>query len=231
MKLTSNEKELVLEFFNGFQKAGSTLYQNIELEHISQNLEDGCVVDLELEEAPRDLFWEPRTLLEWIKSSIDGNSAIDKFFNFSNMKMVFNYSTPEEYGENYHIVFASEDDGLFISLTGNMGEYSDENYDARADISFDFKSSKENTQNRLLSIVGSTISSFALTFQSKMNEATQNLPAGLKTQAQHIMMKEFSEIECLKPVLAEKSRQELMSHVENHVEDIGSSPKIKSRKV
>lgn len=231
MKLTSKEKELVLEFFNGFQKSGNNLYQNIEIGHISEDLEDGSVVDLELEEAPRDLFWEPATLLEWIKSSINENAEIAQFFNFSNMKMVFNYSAPEEYGEEYHIVYASDDDGLFISLTGNMGEYSDENYDARADISFDFKSSKEHTQNRLLSIVGNTISSFASTLQSKVNAATQNLPAGLKTQAQHIIMEEFLKTECLKPVLAEKSRQELMSHVENHVEDLGSTPKAKSRKV
>lgn len=231
MNLTPNEKELVLEFFNGFQKAGKSLYQNIELEHITEDLENGSVVDLELDEAPRDLFWEPETLLKWIKSSIDGNSAIDQFFNFSHMKMVFQYSTPEEYGEDYHIVFASEDNGLFVSLIGNMGEYSDENYDARADISFDFKSSKENTQNRLLKIVANTISNFASTLQSKMNGATENLPAGLKTQAQHIMIEEFLKTECLKPVLAEKSRQELMSHVENHVEDIGSTPKAKSRKV
>lgn len=207
------------------------MYQNIEVGHISEDLEDGCAVDLELDEAPRDLFYEPETLLEWIKSSINGNTEIDQFFNFSNMKMVFNYSSPEEYGEEYHIVFASEDDGLFISLNGEMGEYSDENYDARANICFDFKSSKEHTQNKLLNIVSNTISSFANTLQNKVNAATQNLPAGLKTQAQHIIMEEFLKTECLKPVLAEKSRQELMSHVENHVEDLGSVPKAKSRKV
>lgn len=231
MKLTSDEKNLVLEFFKGFQRSGERLYQNITLDHISEDLENGSIVDLELEEAPRDLFWDPKTLLEWLQSAIDGNVEISQFFNFSNMKMVFNCSTPEEYGEGYHIVYASEDDGLFVSLTGNMGEYSDENYDARADIRFEFKSSKEHTQNQLLSIVSNTIGSFASELQSKVNGATQNLPAALKAQAQHIMMEEFSKIECLKPVLAEKSRQELMSHVENHVKDVGSAPKTKSRKV
>lgn len=231
MKLTSDEKNLIVEFFKGFQKSGERFYQNIALDHISEDLENGSIVDLELEEAPRDLFWEPKTLLEWLESAIDGNAKIAQFFNFSNIKMVFSCSTPEEYGEDYHIIYASEDDGLFISLTGNMGQYSDENYDARADIRFEFKSPKEHTQNRLLSVVSNTISGFASELQSKVNEATQNLPAGLKTQAQYIMIEEFSKIECLKPVLAEKSRQELMSHVESHVEDVGSAPKAKSRKV
>ena len=215
MDLTSNEKQLILNFLNEFQKNGKDLYQEIDLDNVQNDLDSGSILEIELYDAPRDLFYDSKTFLNWIQSSVEENSETAQFFNLSGIQKVFSNSGNDGDGDSYHFIFASEEDGLFVSLSGSMGEYCDENYDATAYISFDFKSSKENTHQRLLKTVSNTVREFAATLQSKVDEATADLPASLKQQAQHIMLEEFSKIECLHPVLVEKSRQELMSHVES----------------
>lgn len=228
MDLSANEKQLVLNFLNEFQKNGKDFYQDIDLENVKDDLESGSELEIELYEAPRDLFYDPDTLLNWIKSSVEKNGETAKFFNVSALKQLFSNSGNDGDGDSYHFIFASEQDGLFISLAGGMGEYCDENYDATAYISFDFKSSQENTQQRLLKTVANTVKEFAAALQSKVNGVTSDLPATLKQQAQQIMLEEFSQIECLQPVLVEKNRQELMSHVDSVV----PTPKTKKlRKV
>lgn len=211
MDLTSNEKQLILNFLNEFQKNGKDLYQEIDLDNVQNDLDSGSILEIELYDAPRDLFYDSKTFLNWIQSSVEENSETAQFFNLSGIQKVFSNSGNDGDGDSYHFIFASEEDGLFVSLSGSMGEYCD----ATAYISFDFKSSKENTHQRLLKTVSNTVREFAATLQSKVDEATADLPASLKQQAQHIMLEEFSKIECLHPVLVEKSRQELMSHVES----------------
>lgn len=226
MELNSNEQQMVWNFLTEFQKNGKDLYQEINLDDAKNDLENDSILELELYEAPRDLFYDEKTLLKWIQSSVEENGEIAKFFNLSEIKQVFSDNGNDGDGDTYHIIFASERDGLFISLSGSMGEYCDENYDATAYITFDFKSSQENTQTQLLKTVSTTVRGFASALQSKVNGATAHLPAAVKDQAQQIMMEEFLKIECLQPTLAEKSRQELMSHVDNI-----ATPKAKRRKV
>lgn len=227
MKLTVDEKSLVLEFFKEFQENESCLLRSVDLQNIANDLDQGSEVELDVEDAPREIFYSPDTFLEWINSSVGENLALKDLLNSSDMEVVFNYSSNEEYGEEYHIIFASEKDGLFISLTGNMGQYNDENYDAHAYINFDFKSPKKTTQQKLLKAVSSTVKEFASTLQQKVNGAIKGLPPSLQDEAQHILTQEFLKIECLKPVLVEKERQELLSHVESSA----SQAKTKKRKV
>lgn len=227
MKLDSNEQQMVWNFLMEFQKNGKDLYQDLDLDDAKNDLEKDSVLELELYEAPRDLFYDNKTLLEWIRSSVEENDEIARFFNLSEIKQVFSDNENDGDGDGYHMVFASEGDGLFISLSGSMGEYCDENYDATAYITFDFKSSKENTQIQLLKTVSNTVRRFASNLQSKVDGATQSLPAAVKERAQQIVMEEFLQIECLQPTLAEKSRQELMSHVDN----VEQPAKAKRRKV
>jgi len=219
--LTSQQKAALDIVFNAFLKEAEWEPEET-VSTVDEVLEDS-VVKMQFDQAPRDLFW----VTDFLPSLLQNCAKDQNVFDFSDLKNVFTYEFADGDGDNYIMLYASEKSGVFVRLSGYMGEYCDDNYDARANVLMDFSITPEQTQKIIIKEVKQSVRSVAQSLQSKMNGITTAVPSWLKEDVDEIVLKEFLSIDLFKPVLAKKSQQELQSHVDT----VTPSAAKKSRKV
>ena len=217
--LTSQQKAALDIVFNAFLKQAA--WEPEETVSTVDEVLTNSVVEMRFDQAPRDLFWAN----DFLPSLLQNCAQEQNVFDFSDLKNVFAYEFADGDGDNYIMLYASEKSGVFVRLSGYMGEYCDDNYDARATVLMDFSITPEQIHQMIIKEVKHSVRAVAQSLQSKMNGITTAVPSGLKEDVNEIVLKEFLSIDLFKPVLAKKSQQELQSHVDTVTPSAAKKPR------
>ena len=161
------------------------------------------------------------------------NSELKKEFDVQNADIVFRNAelvgSDSDYVQ-YEYWLANPEKNWLVIVTGGMGSYCDENYDATADFEFDIDCDASNLEQKISARVTQWSAQLSASLQKSVNEVLETVPENQRAALHAVIVNQFKKTDFFAPILADKENQEITSHV-NQVDGVDQKISSKNLKI
>lgn len=161
------------------------------------------------------------------------SASLNKSFDVGNADVVFravdNLSSDSDYF-SYEYWVANPSKNWLVVVSGGMGSYCDENYDASVRLSFDINCDQAALKEKISSRVTEWSQELSCSMQKSIDNLLSTVPEDQRAELQNVIVSQFKKTEFFAPVLASKENQEITSHVDQ-VDGVDTKTSSKTLKI
>ncbi len=205
------DKDKAIAIVRALAKTSSFEYAGIGENAIADGF-TGQEFNIDLESVDRDVFYGmtmPHMYAEALK-----NAGVKSSEQPPLQKLFEDCFSDSDGDEQYTLFFGNKDGGDLIKIEGTLGPYCDENFDANGNLTIFFACPPHEIRDKIMREAKLCGERLASDLQDRVNGMLNGLPSEWKDEVNSALTNEFLQKEFFRPVLAQKSKTELLSHVE-----------------